>query len=109
MKHGFLTARKPSSAHWRDIQFGWHLARDLGRLDIGQTVIVRDETVIAVEAVEGADECIRRAGSLCRGGFTVIRIPRSRQDIRFDVPTIGVETIKTMHQAGGRILGWNLA
>lgn len=105
VKHGFLTTRKPSAKQWRDIQFGWDLAREMGRLDVGQTVVVNDTAVIAVEAIEGTDKCIRRAGELCRrGGFTVVKVPKPKQDMRFDVPTVGVETIKTMHQAGGRVL-----
>lgn len=105
VKHGFLTSRKPSAAQWKDIQFGWELAREMGRLDIGQTVVINDTAVIAVEAIEGTDRCIRRAGELCRrGGFTVVKVAKPNQDMRFDVPTIGVETIKTMHEAGGRVL-----
>jgi DUF1009 family protein len=105
VKHGFLTARRPSASQWKDIRFGWDLAREMGRLDIGQTVVVNDTAVIAVEAIEGTDRCIRRAGELCRrGGFTVVKVAKPQQDMRFDVPTIGVETIKTMHQAGGKIL-----
>lgn len=105
VKHGFLTNRKPTAAQWKDIQFGWELAREMGRLDIGQTVVVNDTAVIAVEAIEGTDRCIRRAGELCRrGGFTVVKVAKPNQDMRFDVPTVGVETIKTMHQAGGRVL-----
>jgi DUF1009 family protein len=105
VKHGFLTTRKPSSSQWKDIQFGWELAREMGRLDIGQTVVVNDAAVIAVEAIEGTDRCIRRAGELCRrGGFTVVKVAKPSQDMRFDVPTVGVQTIKTMHEAGGRVL-----
>ncbi len=105
VKHGFLTNRKPSAAQWKDIQFGWELAREMGRLDIGQTVVVNDSAVIAVEAIEGTDRCIRRAGELCRrGGFTVVKVAKPNQDMRFDVPTIGAETIKSMHEAGGRVL-----
>ena len=105
VKHGFLTSRKPSAAQWKDIKFGWELAREMGRLDIGQTVVVNDTAVIAVEAIEGTDRCIRRAGELCRrGGFTVVKVAKPNQDMRFDVPTIGVETIKSMHEAGGRVL-----
>ncbi|MBQ18446.1 MAG: hypothetical protein CMJ65_15130 [Planctomycetaceae bacterium] len=105
VNHGFLTRRKPSPDQWRDIQFGWELAKEMGRLDIGQTVIVNDTAVIAVEAIEGTDQAIRRAGTLCRrGGFTVIKVAKPQQDRRFDVPTIGLETIQTMHEAGGRVL-----
>lgn len=105
VKHGFLTSRRPSASQWKDIHFGWQLAREMGRLDIGQTVVVNETAVIAVEAIEGTDRCIRRAGELCRrGGFTVVKVAKPRQDMRFDVPTVGVETIRTMHEAGGRVL-----
>mgnify|MGYP003622671156 CR=1 FL=1 len=105
MKHGFLTRRKPTPAQWRDIKFGWEMAKEIGRLDIGQTVIINDTAVIAVEAIEGTDAAIRRAGTLCkRGGFTVVKVAKPQQDIRFDVPTIGVQTIQTMREAGGRVL-----
>lgn len=104
VKHGFLTRRKPSSAQWRDIRFGWEIAKELGRLDIGQTVIVNDTAVIAIEAIEGTDAAIRRAGILCRRGFTVVKVAKPQQDMRFDVPTIGLNTIQAMHEAGGRVL-----
>ncbi|MEX0701374.1 MAG: UDP-2,3-diacylglucosamine diphosphatase LpxI [Planctomycetales bacterium] len=105
VNHGFLTRRKPTPAQWRDIRFGWDLAKEMGRLDVGQTVVVNDTAVIAVEAIEGTDQCIRRAGLLCkRGGFTVVKVAKPQQDMRFDVPTIGVETLKSMQEAGGRVL-----
>ncbi len=105
VKHGFLTNRKPTASQWKDIKFGWEMAREMGRLDIGQTVVVNDTAVIAVEAIEGTDRCIRRAGELCRrGGFTVVKVAKPKQDMRFDVPTVGVETIKSMHESGGRVL-----
>ena len=105
VKHGFLTKKKPSAQQWKDIRFGWGLAREMGRLDIGQTVVVNDSAIIAVEAIEGTDRCIRRAGDLCRrGGFTIVKVAKPDQDMRFDVPTVGIDTIKTMHEAGGRVL-----
>lgn len=105
VKHGFLTSRRPSPSQWKDIRFGWEMAREMGRLDIGQTVIVNDTAVIAVEAIEGTDRCIHRAGELCRrGGFTVVKVAKPNQDMRFDVPTIGADTIKTMHESGGKVL-----
>ena len=105
VKHGFLTRRKPSPAQWRDINFGWEIAKEMGRLDIGQTIVVNDTAVIAVEAIEGTDSAIHRAGELCqRGGFTVVKVAKPQQDMRFDVPTIGVQTIQTMHESGGRVL-----
>jgi hypothetical protein len=105
VKHGFLTRRKPTPAQWRDIRFGWEIAKELGRLDIGQTCVVNDLAVIALEAIEGTDATIRRAGALCRrGGFTIVKVAKPQQDMRFDVPTIGVETIQTMREAGARVL-----
>ena len=83
----------------------WEMAKEMGRLDIGQTVIVNDTAVIAVEAIEGTDQAILRAGQLCkRGGFTVVKVSKPQQDCRFDVPTIGVQTLRSMHEAGGRVL-----
>ena len=105
VNHGFLTRRRPTSQQWEDIRFGWEIAKEMGRLDVGQSIVVNDKAIIAVEAVEGTDECIRRAGSLCRrGGFTVVKVAKPQQDMRFDVPTVGVGTLRTMHEAGGRVL-----
>lgn len=105
VKHGFLTRRKPTAEQWRDIRFGWEIAREMGRMDIGQSIVVNDLAVIAVEAIEGTDRCIQRAGELCsRTGFTVVKVAKPQQDMRFDVPAIGVRTIQTMHEAGARCL-----
>lgn len=105
VKHGFLTKRRPTEAQWKDIRFGWELAKEMGRLDVGQSVAVNDLAVLAVEAIEGTDRMIRRAGELCRrGGFTVVKVAKPQQDMRFDVPTIGVQTIRTLHEAGARVL-----
>jgi DUF1009 family protein len=77
----------------------------MGRLDIGQSVAVKSQAVLAVEAVEGTDQCIRRAGQLCRAGaFTVVKVAKPQQDMRFDVPTVGLGTVQTMCQAGARVL-----
>ena len=105
VKPGQWTARGPSAWQWKDIRFGWRMAKELGRLDIGQSVAVKDQAVLAVEAIEGTDECIRRAGALCRsGGFTVVKVAKPQQDMRFDVPTIGRGTIETMAAAGAKVL-----
>lgn len=102
---GHLAGPSLSSAEWKDIAFGWRLAKEIGRLDIGQSVAVKGMAVIAVEAVEGTDECIRRAGQLCpSGNFTVVKVAKPQQDMRFDVPTVGVHTLQTLVQAGGRVL-----
>ncbi len=105
VKAGQLTRRGPSTWEWKDIEFGWRIAKELGRLDIGQSVAVKDQAVLAVEAIEGTDECIRRAGTLCpAGGFTVVKVAKPQQDMRFDVPTIGRSTLETIGRAGGRVL-----
>jgi DUF1009 family protein len=105
VKEGQLTRLSPNSAQAKDIAFGWKLAREMGRLDIGQCVVVKDQTVIAVEAIEGTDECIRRAGNLCRGGgFTVVKTAKPQQDMRFDVPTVGLWTLESMAAGGGKVL-----
>jgi DUF1009 family protein len=102
---GILTARKPSASQWKDIEFGWSLAKEMGRLDIGQSVAVRGQAVLAVEAIEGTDLCIARAGELCEvGGFTLVKVAKPQQDMRFDVPTIGVGTLESLRKAGGQVL-----
>lgn len=105
VKHGLIAGRRPTRAQEDDIAFGWELAKELGRLDCGQSVAVKGRAVLALEAIEGTDECIRRAGRLCTsGGFTVVKVAKPQQDMRFDVPTIGVGTIETLAQAGARVL-----
>jgi UDP-2,3-diacylglucosamine hydrolase len=105
VREGQLTRHGPTAWQQKDIEFGWRIAKEMGRLDIGQSVAVRDQAVLAVEAVEGTDECIRRAGTLCRGGgFTVVKVAKPQQDMRFDVPTIGLGTLETLRAAGGKVL-----
>lgn len=102
---GQLTARAPTAAELADIEFGWPLAKEMGRLDIGQSVAVKGRAILAVEAIEGTDACIRRAGELCQqGGFTVVKVAKPQQDMRFDVPTIGIGTIESLIAAGGSCL-----
>lgn len=104
-KMGTLTRRRPTPAEQADIEFGWRLAKEMGRLDVGQSVAVRNRAVLAVEAIEGTDACIRRAGELARGArFTVVKVAKPQQDMRFDVPTIGVGTLETMLAAGAGVL-----
>jgi DUF1009 family protein len=102
---GHLAGRPLSPRQVRDVEFGWTLAKQMGLLDVGQTVCVKDQAVLAVEAIEGTDECIRRAGDLCRqGGFVVVNVAKPQQDMRFDVPTIGLNTLESIAAAGGRVL-----
>jgi DUF1009 family protein len=105
VSRGVLTRRPPTAAECDDIEFGWELAKEMGRLDVGQSVAVRERAVLAVEAIEGTDRAIARAGELCpRGGFTVVKVAKPQQDMRFDVPTVGVSTVETLRGAGGRVL-----
>jgi len=105
VKAGQLTRRAPTSAQLADIEFGWRMAKEMGRLDIGQSVAVKGRATIAVEAIEGTDECIRRAGQLCSsGGFTIVKVAKPKQDMRFDVPAIGMLTLQTMVEAGASCL-----
>lgn len=101
---GTLTKRKPNSQEEADIQFGYKLAKGMAGLDVGQTVCVKNKAVIAVEAMEGTDRCIRRAGELARGNFVVVKVAKPKQDLRFDVPVIGLNTIETFQEAGGGVL-----
>jgi DUF1009 family protein len=105
VKLACLTLRRPTTAQQQDIEFGWRLAKEMGRLDVGQSVAVKDRSPLAVEAVEGTDQCIRRAGSLCEaGGFTIVKVAKPQQDMRFDVPTIGLGTLESLVAAGGHVL-----
>ena len=103
--HGTLTRRRPTEAERRDIAFGWQLAKEMGRLDVGQSVAVKERAALAIEAIEGTDRCIERAGGLCRaGGWTLVKVAKPQQDMRFDVPTIGSSTIENLKKAGGKVL-----
>ena len=105
VRDGILTHRRPSASEQKDIEFGWNLAREMGRLDIGQSVMVRERAVLAVEAIEGTDRAIERAGELCsKSGFVVVKVAKPAQDRRFDVPTVGKQTIETMHRSGAKVL-----
>jgi DUF1009 family protein len=105
VKHGILTRRRPTAAEMKDVAFGWTLAKEMGRLDVGQSVAVKELAALAVEAIEGTDRCIERAGSLCRaGGWTLVKVAKPQQDMRFDVPTIGTDTIENLHKARAKVL-----
>lgn len=105
VRRGVLTRRAPTSREEADIEYGWRLAKEMGRLDVGQSVAVRDRAVLAVEAIEGTDAAIRRAGELCpAGGFVVVKVAKPDQDMRFDVPTVGPSTIQSIKAAGGKVL-----
>lgn len=97
---GVLTRRQPTDAEWADMRFAFTMAKKIGGLDIGQTVVVKDRAVMAVEAIEGTDACIRRGGALGRGGVIVGKVAKPNQDWRFDMPTVGLNTLAAMVDAG---------
>lgn len=102
---GVMGSVQPSESLLADIEFGWSIAKEMGRLDVGQSIAVKEREVIAVEAIEGTDRMIERAGGLCKhGGWTLIKVAKPDQDMRFDVPTIGAETIENVHRHGGRAI-----
>jgi len=101
---GILTDDRPTEDEWKDVAFGWKIAKEIGRLDIGQTVVVKNQAVMAIEAIEGTDEAIKRGGSLAGKGAVVVKVSRPNQDMRFDVPVAGLETLRAMHEVNARVL-----
>lgn len=101
---GTLTRRAPSAQERGDIEYGLEIARVIAGLDLGQTIVVRSRACVAVEAMEGTDETIRRAGRLARGRLTIVKVAKPDQDMRFDVPVVGVPTIESMIEAGATCL-----
>jgi DUF1009 family protein len=95
---GPMTRRVPTGEEWEDIKFGWEIAKEVGRLEIGQCIVVKQRVVLAVEAIEGTDDTIRRGGRLCRSGAVVIKVSKPHQDLRFDVPAVGPSTIEAMKE-----------
>jgi len=104
VSEGVLTRRSPTEAEWADVRFGFRVAKEVGRLGIGQTVVVKQQIVLAVEAVEGTDAAIERGGKLAKSGFVAVKVSKPQQDLRFDVPAVGVETIGRLHEMGGTVL-----
>ena len=104
VEEGSLTSRRPSKKEWTDIRYGWDIAREIGRLDIGQCVVVKDRVVVAVEAVEGTDGAIKRGGELAKEGAVVIKRSKPQQDLRFDLPAVGPRTIEVMASVKATVL-----
>ncbi len=101
---GPMTGRRPSAEEAKDVEYGARAARALAGLDLGQTVVVKDRAAVALEAMEGTDETIRRAGRIAGRGCTVVKVAKPKQDLRFDVPVVGRGTLATMVEAGARVL-----
>lgn len=104
VEEGVLTSRQPTKKEWNDIRYGWDVAKETGRLDIGQCVVIKDRVVVAVEAVEGTDEAIKRGGALAKDGAVVVKRCKPQQDLRFDLPAVGPRTIEVMRSAKASVL-----
>jgi DUF1009 family protein len=101
---GAITRRSPTRSERRDIAYGCRVARVLAGMDLGQTVVVKERAAVALEAMEGTDEVIRRAGRIAGPGTTVVKVAKPRQDMRFDVPVVGPVTVAVLREAGARVL-----
>jgi DUF1009 family protein len=101
---GLLSRKKPTESQVEDIRFGWKIAREIGRLDIGQCVVVRERSVLAVEAIEGTDAAIKRGGLLAGKGAVVVKLKKTGQDFRFDLPATGMKTIDSLAEVKGAVL-----
>ena len=101
---GVLTKCSPDKNELENIEYGLHIASEIARLDLGQTIVVRAKACVAIEAMEGTDATIRRAGELANGKLTVVKVAKPDQDMRFDVPVVGLPTIETMIEAGATCL-----
>ena len=101
---GVMTNRQPTEVEKLDITFGFTLAKQMGALDIGQTVVVKEQAAMAIEAIEGTDECIKRGGALGREGAVVVKTAKPNQDVRFDVPAVGMKTLESMIAGNCKVL-----
>lgn len=101
---GCWTKRKPDSSEYKDIRIGWKIAREIGKLDIGQCVVLANGTVLALEAADGTDSTIKRGASLTDRSAVVVKLSKPQQDLRFDLPSAGVETVRIMAQYGASVL-----
>ena len=102
---GVLTRRAPTDAEWEDLKFGCHIAKGIGKMDIGQTVVVKEGVVLAIEAIEGTDAAVKRGGSLGQSRAVVVKAAKPGQDLRFDLPCVGLGTLECMKSARCGVLG----
>ncbi len=103
-KQGTLTKATPTKQDFADIEFGFTVAKALGGIDVGQTVVVKQKAVMALEAIEGTDACIKRGGKLACGGAVVVKTAKPKQDNRFDLPTVGMDTLEAMEEVNAKVL-----
>jgi UDP-2,3-diacylglucosamine hydrolase len=101
---GLIAGPKLSPRQEHDVELGWNVAKEIARLDIGQTIVVKNGTIVAVEALEGTNEAIKRGGTLTREGAVMVKVSKPNQDMRFDVPVIGVETVRIAAESGVRVI-----
>ena len=101
---GLVVGAKLSRQEEEDVDLGWKIAKEIARLDIGQTVIIKNGTIVAVEALEGTNETIKRGGTLARNGAVMVKVAKPNQDMRFDIPVVGVETIRIAAEAKLRVI-----
>lgn len=101
---GVLGKLKPTTAQMEDVNYGFALAKEMGKLDIGQSVVIKDKMIMAVEAIEGTDKCIIRGAKLARKGASVVKVSKPSQDKRFDIPTVGLKTLQTMKKYNASLL-----
>ena len=105
VQKGVLTKCSPTQEELYDIEYGYKTAKEMGKLDIGQSVVMKNRMIMAVEAIEGTDKCIKRGAKLARGkGAVVVKVAKPNQDKRFDIPTVGIRTLKTMRRYGANVL-----
>ena len=105
VQKGVLTETTPTQEELYDIEYGFKTAKEMGKLDIGQSVVMKNRMIMAVEAIEGTDKCIKRGAKLARGkGAVVVKVAKPNQDKRFDIPTVGIKTLKTMRRYGASVL-----
>jgi len=105
VQKGVLTKNAPSEAQKEDIDYGFKIAKQMGGLDIGQSVVMKDRMILAIEAIEGTDRCIKRGGKLAKGkNAVVVKVSKPAQDKRFDIPAVGLRTVKTMKKYGANVL-----
>src|SRR6476646_10541743 len=101
---GLIVGPKLSPRQEHDVELGWNAAKEIARLDIGQTIIIKNGTIVAVEALEGTNEAVKRGGTLAREGAAMVKVSKPNQDMRFDVPVIGVETVRVASESGVRVI-----
>ena len=101
---GVLGKHKPTKAQMEDVNYGFWLAKEMGKIDVGQSVVIKDKMAMAVEAIEGTDVCIKRGSKLAKKGAVVVKVAKPKQDKRFDIPAIGLRTLKTMNKYNAAVI-----